>query len=80
MEISEQQIAKLEARLRALEAIIAFAPQVFTQELFQSVERDMRRRYDHPLAVTDQPRAELKELESEALDEIWRQMQEVPVG
>jgi DUF438 domain-containing protein len=79
MSTAHEELAKLEARLRALEAIVQAVPQVFTQDVFERVEQNMRRRYDHPLAVTDQPRTEIEKLESEALNEIWREMSEAPV-
>lgn len=71
---SEDQIAALEARVRALEAIIHNLP-VVTQDVMEAAGHEIvSRRPHHPMDATDRPHEELRASAEDALTEIWRQL------
>lgn len=77
MNITENQIAKIEARLRALEAIIQCLPGVVTSEVLEVVLHQIKSRpYRHPDDVAGLSMAEEQDLAEDALNEIWRQMRD----
>ncbi len=81
MELTERHVVRLEARLRALDAIIQSVPEVFTNEVLQDARDHITGRpYRHPEDVAGLSITEGQELADDALNEIWRQMREAPVG
>lgn len=82
MDIADEKLAKLEARLRALEAIVQCLPVVVTTEVLERARHEITMRpYHHPDSVVDGlTMAQQQELADDALNEIWRQMKESPAG
>jgi hypothetical protein len=79
MGITDDQVAKLEARLRAIEAILNCLPTVVTTEVLARARREIGRPYRHPDSVVDMLNiAQQRELADAALTEIERQMTERP--
>lgn len=80
MSIVDENFARLEARIRALEAIIQCLPSVVTTDVLERARHEITTRpYRHPDSVVDGLTvAQQQELADDALAEIWRQMNDDP--